>query len=430
MKYLLFVFMLIFAVSCSPEDAEILDMSSSIDDVKFIELRADHKTLLPNGQAVMGFYVVAYGIDNFAVYEKEEKNGEIFYTESVVRDTFEIPLDRLPVGCVKLYEQDGNEVLGMEYKTKDQEPCLLTFYAQVGDLKSNEISIRIREIPNDNYEEIVVPVIFHVLVPKNSIAPSYNVSSEELLKRIEDLNNIFNCRLTKDPNGGNAKVTFRLAEYDPDGVVLTELGKNRVDVEESWSSSEYREYILKELIWEPTKYLNIWLADASSRYGGPTDRLKGTEEILGLSTEEVSEFTATDVVDLSDVGLLINISDFLNTENRYVFDISMALGEYYGLLYTDQDDNDEFINGDNDYCPDTYSYYSGYNSSIYKNNRLYREDENAQYEWFTSFNIMDSYSRKNSISVDQVARIRTVLEQCPSRWAYKSSWAFEGKVDK
>ena len=94
MKYLLFVFMLIFAVSCSPEDAEILDMSSSIDDVKFIELRADHKTLLPNGQAVMGFYVVAYGIDNFAVYEKEEKNGEIFYTESVVRDTFEIQIEK------------------------------------------------------------------------------------------------------------------------------------------------------------------------------------------------------------------------------------------------------------------------------------------------------------------------------------------------
>ena len=64
---------------------------------------------------------------------------------------------------------------------------------------------------------------------------------------------------------------------------------------------------------------------------------------------------------------------------------------------------------------------------IYKNNRLYKQDANATYEWFTSFNIMDNYSFKNSITVDQAKRIRKVLEQCPSRWAYKSNWAFEGK---
>ena len=100
---------------------------------------------------------------------------------------------------------------------------------------------------------------------------------------------------------------------------------------------------------------------------------------------------------------------------------------YYGLLYTDQDDNNTFVNGDNDYCPDTYAYYSGYSSGIYKNNRLYREDVDAEYEWFTSFNIMDNYSRRNSITVNQAERIRMIVERCPSRWAYKSSWAFTGK---
>ena len=418
---------LISVVACSPEQAEILDLSSSIDEVKFLELRADHKTLLPDGQAVMGFHVVAYGVGDFTTYEEEEENGEIIYTQGTSRDTFEIPLDRLPAGCVKVYDQEGNEVEDMEYSTTDQTVRTLSFYAQIGDLRSNELEITIREIPDESYEEIVVPVIFHVLVPAATIAPSYNVSQDELQRRIEDLNNIFNRRLTTDPNGGNAKITFRLAEYDPNGGMLVEVGKNKVDIDEAWSSAEYREFIESELVWDPTRYLNIWLADASSRYGWPTDRLEGTEEIPGLSTTEVPSFTADDMSDLSDVGLLINISDFLDTESRDIFDISMALGEYYGLLYTDQDDNDDFVDGDNDYCPDTYSYYSGYSSGIYKNNRLYREDENAQYEWFTSFNIMDSYSRKNSVTVDQVKRIRKVLEQCPSRWAYKSSWAFEGR---
>ena len=97
------------------------------------------------------------------------------------------------------------------------------------------------------------------------------------------------------------------------------------------------------------------------------------------------------------------------------------------MFYTDQGNNDKVVDGDNDFCADTYFYYSSYNASIFKNNRLYREDADAEYEWFTSFNVMDNYSRKNSISVDQALRMRHVLKSCPSRWAYKSNWAFTGK---
>lgn len=427
MKYLLLLFVIVSFAACSPDSAEILDLSSSIDEVKFIELRADHKTLLPNGQAKMRFRVIAYGADDFATYEEVEEDGNISYVEGVSRDTFEIPTDRLPEGSIKLFTQDGEEIKNMEYSTTDPTIRTLTFYAKIGELKSNELQIQIRELPEEDYEEIVIPVIFHVLVPAATIAPSYNVSSAELQKRIEQLNNIFNGRATTDPNGGNAKITFRLAEYSPSGALLTEVGKNKVDIDEAWSSSEYEDYIESELIWDPTKYLNIWLADARSNYGAPNVRLEGTPEIDGLNTDEVAGFTGDDVSRLTDVGVLVNIQDFLDTESRDVFDISLVLGDYFGLLYTDQDDNNDFVNGDNDYCADTYSYYSGYSSGVYKNNRLYREDANAAYEWFTSFNIMDNYSFKNSITVDQAKRIRKVLEQCPSRWAYKSTWAFEGK---
>lgn len=43
------------------------------------------------------------------------------------------------------------------------------------------------------------------------------------------------------------------------------------------------------------------------------------------------------------------------------------------------------------------------------------------------FNVIDIYSRKNSVSVDQVKRMRMVMKQCPSRWSYKSGFAFTGK---
>ena len=120
---------------------------------------------------------------------------------------------------------------------------------------------------------------------------------------------------------------------------------------------------------------------------------------------------------------------FLNpsVQGTNTFTLATVLGGYYGLMFTDQNQNDDWVDGDNDFCEDTYYFYSDYSSSVYKNTRLYREDAEGIYDWFTSFNVMDSYSRKNSVSVDQALRMRMVLERCPSRWAYKSEWAFTGK---
>ena len=91
----------------------------------------------------------------------------------------------------------------------------------------------------------------------------------------------------------------------------------------------------------------------------------------------------------------------------------------------------EYLNedGDSDYCPDTYSFDYGFYPSVFKANNLDGQPENdptRPLEYFTSFNVMDMYSYKNSLSVDQVKRLRMVLQQCPSRWAYKSDWAFTG----
>ena len=110
------------------------------------------------------------------------------------------------------------------------------------------------------------------------------------------------------------------------------------------------------------------------------------------------------------------------------------MAAYFGLRRTDYYDNSDIYwqvieTGDTDYCPDTY-FYSKWNQLIYKNNDLsecsYDLDVDP-IEYFTSFNVMDRYSRKNSLSVDQVKRIRSVIKACPSRWAYKSTWAFTGE---
>lgn len=83
------------------------------------------------------------------------------------------------------------------------------------------------------------------------------------------------------------------------------------------------------------------------------------------------------------------------------------------------------VNGDTDYCPDTYYYWND-NQSVKKDTSR-NENPGNDTEYFTSYNIMDRYSMKNSITVDQVARIRMHIEKCPSRWMYKSKFPFTGK---
>lgn len=449
-QYIAIVFLF---YACEKEKTTILNFEASLDDISRIELRADHKTLLPNGEAKMEFYPLVYGKKSVMKYEKTDE-GE--YISESVEEEYLIPDDQLPKGSVNVYDDKGNEIVGNMYSTKDVAPGTeLSFYAKAGNVESNRVSITIRILPDESYEEIVVPVIFHFLLPPASFGPSYEVSVEYLEKVLERMNDVFNRRVTSDPNGGNAKVTFKLAKYDKSGRILQEAGKQVVKLSESNMSrieayaSEndnemdiaYNKFIIRywsTFLWDPNKYLNIWVAERNggddyynlSTYQSEYPKVIHSDyvdnPIPGLEDLAVTDsYGLDDVEDCLEVGIILNYTSFLNPSDNY--SLAGIVGRYYGLFYTDQDDQDDWVDGDNDFCPDTYSYYSGYNPRISKNNRLYREDADAEYEWFTSFNVMDNYSRKNSISADQALRMRQVLKQCPSRWAYKSDWAFTGK---
>lgn len=454
-KIIQYVMIAILFCACAKEKTVILDFEALLDDISRIELRADHKTLLPNGEAKMELYPFVYGKKEVMKYSKTEE-GE--YTSEMVEEEYLIPNDQLPKGGVRVYDAAGNVVENNFYSTTSATPgTVLTFYAKAGNVESNRLAITVRSLPDESYEEIVVPVVFQMLLSPASSGPTYDISQEYMEKILKEVNNIFNRRMTTDPNGGNVKVTFKLATYTPSGMRLQEAGKNVINLsasnikyieDESASSSNlsagYDKFIVRyksTCIWDPTRYLNIWL----TRFSTSTSDL-GTysyksavptvihsdyveEPIAGLNLEVKDNFTLSDVTSCLQVGVLINYMTFLNpsVQGTNTFTLATVLGNYYGLSFTDQNQNNKWVDGDNDFCDDTYSFYSSYSSSIYKNTRLYKEDAEGTYEWFTSFNVMDSYSRKNSISVDQALRMRKVLKQCPSRWAYKSDWAFTGE---
>ena len=452
-KYI-FISIALLLVSCEKEPIHLYDLSISANDISLIKLRADHKTLLPNGISEMEFYAEAYALKNVTHYLKDADGN--FITEK--SDTlFLVPSSAIPNGVIKIYDSAGNELVNNRFSTTTHSPGTeLEFYAKSGDVVSNRVMITIREVPDESYEEIVIPVIFHVLQPPATAAPSYDLTSEFLEKQLKHASDIFNREITTDPNAGNAKVVFKLAQFGLNGAALQQPGLNLVNLSVADNNAlgtsgnktaQYEKYILdkkRSIIWDPAKYLNIWIARFQTSYtptGANTAQTYlppslihpdyASETIAGLKLTESEGLPIDSIKDCKQVGIMVNLrgltmpSSVQGSGNDYT--LAYSLGLYYGLLETNARRYSVLVNGDNDYCDDTYSCYFNTYPRILKANGLEGQPEGREVECFTSYNVMDLYSKKNSITVDQAKRLREVLLKCPDRWTYKSNWALTGK---
>lgn len=454
-RYYILISVLILFLSCTKETTPLLDFTINEADISKIELRADHKTLVPNGISKMQFYPIVYAKKNVVAYARD--NAGAFETQNTESE-FIVPADLIPPGMVRIYDGDGKELPDHTFATNSMPAGTeLNFYAKGGNVQSEALTVTIRPLPDESYDSIIVPVIFHLLLPPPTAAPSYEVSSAFLQEQLDQVSRIMNREVTSDPNAGNAKIRFQLALFDPNGLRLAEPGKNiqnisAADLTAMGTSSDlvngYKAYILrlkKQLIWDPNKYLNIWLGkytNSTATLGGKSYQyatpsvmhssfpLTSIPGLKGIKTQD--HFTVDDVTDCLQAGIIMNLKTLFNpnTQGANEFSLATPIAGHFGVLETWNDRyRDLNADGDNDYCPDTYNYDYYANLTVFKHNKLYQQpanDPNRPLEYFTSFNIMDYYSRKNSISVDQVNRMRKVLEQCPSRWSYKSNWAFTG----
>lgn len=456
-KLLSYICITLLFTGCKEEITEILDQQADINDITRIELRADHKTVIPDGISSIEFHTIIYGKKKVPFYGKDENDMP---SNEPTEIEYVIPIDQLPQNIVSIHNEDGTKLENSVFQPqKDMAGSTIRFYAQCGTLRSNSYAIAIREVPEEEAQEIVVPVVFHMLIPPANISPTYEISSSYIEKNLKHVSDIFNKRVTTDPNGGKVKITFKPALYNVAGVKLQEPGKNILQLTTSdmnkinsyavkYKDEAYNKFIVeykKKLIWDCQKYLNIWLIKFSSnesetggysyKFWAPTDMHPSYElsSIPGIKFTHKESFTNADVADCREVGMIINYTAFLNpqTQGNNDFSLATVFGGYYGLLNTHCSNYSKLNpDGDNDYCPDTYNYDYSYYPTVYKANNLYKQPENTPdrpLEWFTSFNIMDYYSRKNSISADQAKRVKLVLKQCPSRWNYQSDWALTGK---
>lgn len=446
MKYIVSMMIGLFLFgACRVDDPVFFDNSLGEKDVKMLGIRADHRMMLPDELSSMRLRAVAYGMTDLMEYTsvtvpsvKDPTVDTVIYYDQLKCDTFEIAEDLYPKEWIKIYDENDREVEGGYFRTLDTTPRTIYFYARAGELVSQRFPVKIRPLPKEEYEEVVFPVIFHVLTPPAKDGISFEISSEGLQKKLDRLNDIFNRRATRNPNGGNAKITFKLALYSQKGMLLEHPGRNQTELSQSFDNQKvFEEFLFKNYMWNPKDYLNVWVvknekSDAWSvpdKYVAKSPRKYSMffDPVPGLAMIGIdpNSWTAENIY---DGGVLVNYQSFFNpgADEADLFEFATAFGVHFGLLATEvKSDASNIVEGDTDYCPDTY-YSQGGQQSLYKNNN-YKDKPDGRVEYFTSFHIMELYSYKNSVTVDQVRRMRRVIEQCPSCWAYRSDWAFTGK---
>lgn len=214
-----------------------------------------------------------------------------------------------------------------------------------------------------------IPVIIHVIHAGEAVGTFPNLSNAQLVSQIQVLNddfagtglNVGNTPTVWKDLVANTGVTFCLALRDPKGNTLAEPGIERIlyssvgvtdpkKVANSTNNTTFLNYVDTKLkpatIWDPSKYLNIWVTDRPSGGTG-----------LGVANAPAG----TGLNGLSDVTLGTSTTDGLwcwgqcfGTTGTLASGYdkgrvsSHEIGHYLGLRHTWADQT-----CGNDYCDDT-----------------------------------------------------------------------------
>lgn len=396
--------------ACTPDEDELVDFSDF--QIAKVELGADHRQLIADGISTLTLNPMLY-----QPYKIQTDDG---------RDTTvygKIPVDRLAEGTVQYFLEDGTPLKEGKYRTTDLSKSEQGFYVTANGLKSDVFKVSIREpFAEDAYETITYPVVFHLIQDKTKVELGQGVGADIVNYAFNTIYNCFARTAAFSPNGADTKIRFRLAEYDPNGRKMEEKGINRYSLSTSDLNNLNPEKIKNnpKICWDYKRYLNIWIVENMGNSVSTPHYILNTadlNQIQGVSFEQLSlEEIEKQEYSLTDIGLIYGARDFAIEDVGY----PTQMGKFFGLLDTE--------NQKEDYCEDTFAYNTykePWNTALEGSNSRLKISTDGLI--FYSVNIMDASSYKNTISMDQVKRIRTITDNCPHRWAWKSDWAFTGK---
>ncbi len=260
-------------------------------------------------------------------------------------------------------------------------------------------------------------MVFHVINGGEAIGSGTNVSQELINANILQLNKDY-ANLSNSPyaSATNTGLQFALATTSPTGTVLTEPGIDRIDATTKatwtaspWSTAYMNSTIKPATIWDPTKYLNIWVAPMSGGILGfatfPT-----SSGLTGLSGGETATNSGV-ALDPSTVGSVFSPGGGCGA-NTYNLGKTLTheLGHFFGLRHIWGDNQP---NCGNDYVADTPPQSDMHNGTFsHPNPDAVCGTPDQMFENYMDYT--DDH-QLNTFTALQVDRIQTVMLNSPRR---------------
>lgn len=423
-NYIFLLLLAYCAYSCTPENAEIHDISKiELSSIDSIVIAPNYKKIIADGKAELDLRPVLYG-----------KNKQTPY---------KIPEDRIKAEWLKYETVDGKQI-SRYFTTADTAMIGKTIKVILSlkgtTMSSDTVSFEILAPLEEEYRKAIqFPIVFHIIQTKEEL-DTYGVkyTDEKIALTLKKINDVFAGKASKSPISTNTYISFKPAIYNPKGQKLETAGINRIITTNITTGEDgtYADLLSNtESLWDPQKYVNIWLLsdfhDKEPAFGirfsnqstphyvySTANPMEAPMPIafLGLKTYQDEAWK------IKESGIIYKLQSLNQSQKKIKTSMSTPidnelihyLGRYFGLFPT----------LGSDFCADTHDY--SYSNEYYKNNETsYKEANNC---FFLSENIMDDAAGMHTfISKDQAQRIRWILNNCPERSSWQSSFAFKGQ---
>lgn len=246
-------------------------------------------------------------------------------------------------------------------------PGVFKIKAAIGDTVSNTVEINARK--DIAYEEISIPIIFHVGHFGEPIGTGNNLSQAEIANILASLNAAFSKPVgSKNPNAVDMKIVFRLAKYNKDNQLLAEAGIDRVNLNDldnhvgfvnnqivfnnmNFSLNTEIDIAGDKLIgpneaslltfqtfWNPYEYRNVWLMPTMYKESYAQFPMTYVKDIIPGLEYSVPSDKYPDVIVVNTLAASQSIAH--------------EIGHSLGLPHTFSNDSCKTT----DYSPDTYTY--------------------------------------------------------------------------
>lgn len=256
----------------------------------------------------------------------------------------------------------------------------------------------------------IIPVVVHIVHQGEAVGQGLNLSAAQVYNQIEVLNQDFRRRNIDTLNAPSkfrkvaedTRMEFVLAQFDPFGVPMKEIGIHRYEGGRSrWGRTDFEKLVKPLTIWNPDQYFNIWVSGVSGALGY-------AQFPIGSKLKEGSEWNKPNA-ELTD-GVVVDYLAFGSNRERNAFNLHLKynlgrtltheVGHFFGLIHTSGDggcDRDDFCEDTPEQAANNYDCKTGFVSCGTEN---------------MVQNYMD-YSDDfcmNLFTQQQVLRMRTALE--------------------